>query len=93
MAVAYVSGGLEAERAERDTIKQEEEDARERSRQAFNDMIEKAKAHAASPDYVPDPNARFRFKSEEAIEEIKMLEAGLKEWEIEEIMQKRRDER
>lgn len=56
LAAAFVEGGLDVERAERDTIRKEEEALREKHRQAFDDMVAAARANPPLPH---DP-MRFR---------------------------------
>ncbi|KAJ7566326.1 hypothetical protein O6H91_02G097200 [Diphasiastrum complanatum] len=46
LAHAWMAGGLEAEKHERETILQEEAAERDAHRQAFQDMVQKAKANA-----------------------------------------------
>ncbi|CAG9465169.1 unnamed protein product [Pedinophyceae sp. YPF-701] len=61
LAEAFVAGGYDAERAERDKIRQEEELKRQRSRQAFNDFVEDAKRrHKENP---PPPHDPMRFRA------------------------------
>eukprot|EP00250_Pteridium_aquilinum_P034048 c6932_g1_i2 orf=537-893(+) len=46
LAEAWLQGGIEAEKAMRDTIKSEEASERESHRKAFEDMLAKAKAES-----------------------------------------------
>ncbi|MEW5296748.1 MAG: hypothetical protein WDW36_000007 [Sanguina aurantia] len=57
LAAAFVRGGLDVERAERDTIRREEEALRERHRQAFDDMVAAARANP------PPPHDPMRFRA------------------------------
>jgi hypothetical protein len=60
LAAAFMEGGAEAERAEREAIRSEEAAERTRQRLAFDDLVARAKADAiANPPPPPDP-MRFR---------------------------------
>lgn len=61
LAVAFMQGGLEAERAERTAVMQEEEQHKEQQRQNFNDMVEAARAEAAQ--HPPPPHDPMRFRA------------------------------
>eukprot|EP00878_Enallax_costatus_P014331 GHUV01014990.1.p1 GENE.GHUV01014990.1~~GHUV01014990.1.p1 ORF type:complete len:487 (+),score=179.60 GHUV01014990.1:553-2013(+) len=56
LAAAFMTGGLEAERSERDAIRQEAADKAEQQRRSFDEMV--AAAKAAAP--VPHDPMRFR---------------------------------
>ncbi|KAK9813292.1 hypothetical protein WJX72_011941 [[Myrmecia] bisecta] len=60
VARAFLVGGLEAERAERAAIRDEEAELREKHRQAFDDMVEAARANAAASPLPPADPMRFR---------------------------------
>lgn len=71
-ARGYMWGGLEGERREREAFKQEQKEKQEQHRRDFDAMVERAKERAAQQ--ANEPNARFRFKTEEAAEELKLIE-------------------
>ncbi|DBA70627.1 TPA: hypothetical protein ACH3X2_012011 [Trebouxia sp. C0005] len=60
LAVSFMQGGLEAERAERTAIMQEEEHHKEQQRQNFNNMVEAARAEAVQNPPAPHDPMRFR---------------------------------
>ncbi|KXZ54087.1 hypothetical protein GPECTOR_5g192 [Gonium pectorale] len=58
LAVAFIDGGgLEAERAMRETIRREEEETREAHRRAFDAMVERARQQP------PEPHDPMRFRA------------------------------
>ncbi|GAX76669.1 hypothetical protein CEUSTIGMA_g4115.t1 [Chlamydomonas eustigma] len=57
LAIAFMDGGIEAERAMRELIREEEEQTRERHRKAFDDMVEKARSMP------PQPHDPMRFRA------------------------------
>ena len=60
LAVAFVKGGVKAEREERDLIRQEEAETRERHRRNFEAMVANAKAKALTDPAPPHDPMRFR---------------------------------
>ena len=61
LAVAFVSGGVKAEREERDLVRQEEAETRERHRRNFDLMVANAKEKAAT--HPPPPHDPMRFRA------------------------------
>jgi len=60
LAKAFFEGGFEAERAERDALRQEAQDERERQRRAFNDFLAEARRRNAENPRPPADPMRFR---------------------------------
>ena len=60
LAVAFVKGGVKAEREERDLIRQEEAETRERHRRNFEAMVANAKEKALTDPSPPHDPMRFR---------------------------------
>ena len=59
-AAAWLTGGVEAERAERDVIRAEEEATRQKNRENFQSIIAEAEARAARGEVEPVDPYRFR---------------------------------
>jgi len=87
LAAAWLRGGVEEEKAERARIFEDERRERERHRAAFDDMVANARREAEEKERAGIRTKRdpYRFMSEEAAEEARMLADGMTEWELEEM--------
>jgi len=87
LAAAWLRGGVEEEKAERARIFEDERKERERHRAAFDDMVANARREAEEKERAGIKTERdpYRFMSEEAAEEARMLADGMSEWALEEM--------
>lgn len=92
LANAWARGGIEEEKAERARCFADEAAEREKHREQFNEMVRSARAEAEARranGTVPDPELRYRFMSNEARAEAKMLyEEGVPEHKLDEMREK-----
>lgn len=87
-AEGYMRGGLEGERAARDAYKEEQREQQERHKRAFDIMVEQSKP-LAEKEGRSSEDARYRFKTEKALEELRLIESGLTEAQAQEELRRR----